>query len=697
MNGHLRLGVDIGGTFTDFALFDESTRALATHKQLTTPADPSACVLEGIDRLLAREGRNVSELRAVIHGTTLITNAVIERKGARTGMLVTEGFRDILDVGMESRYDLFDLRIEFAEPVVPRALRVGIPERLRHDGKAEVPLDEPAVREAVRRLVEVDQIESLAICFLHAYVNPAHEQQALALVQDLYPDLPVCASADIAPVMREFERWSTTTVNAYTQPLAVSYLGRIEQELAARGFDGAFLIMTSSGGALTSSQAQRWPVRLIESGPAAGALMAAFVGEQAGYPDILSFDMGGTTAKGAVVRNAKPLKRYRLEVARAHEFRTGSGLPLRIPVIDMIEIGAGGGSLAAVDERGLLAVGPRSAGADPGPACYARGGQQATLTDANTLLGYLVPDRFLGGDMPLDVDQARNAVESHVAEPLQVDAARAAWGIHEVINEDVARAFRMHGSETGFDYRSCTMVAFGGSGPVHAVRVARNLGIPRVIFPPAAGVMSAVGLLVAPLAVELMRSERTRLDTLSDPGIEAQFAALITQATGFLETAGVAPEDIVVERRMDMRYAGQGYEVEVTLPAMELEGSATERLPALFRARYAEVFSDVTLDQPLEIVNWKVEATAPQPEVGATFGLGFHRPGEATLGTHPVYQPESGSVLDCPIIDRYALAPGSVVEGPALIQERESTCVIGAGETLRIDEALNAVAELRAR
>jgi len=697
MNGRLRLGVDIGGTFTDFALFDESTRMLATHKQLTTPSDPSDCVLEGIDRLLTREGRTVSELRAVIHGTTLITNAVIERKGARTGMLVTEGFRDILDVGMESRYDLFDLRIEFSDPVVPRGLRVGIPERMRHDGEPELALDEHAVREAVRRLVEDDQIESLAICFLHAYVNPAHEQQALSLVRELYPTLPVCSSADIAPVMREFERWSTTTVNAYTQPLAVSYLGRIEQELASRGFEGAFLIMTSSGGALTSAQAQRWPVRLIESGPAAGALMAASVGEQAGYPDILSFDMGGTTAKGAVVRDAKPMKRYRLEVARAHEFRAGSGVPLRIPVIDMIEIGAGGGSLAAVDERGLLAVGPRSAGAAPGPACYGQGGEQATLTDANTLLGYLVPTRFLGGEMPLDVGKASTAIESHVAAPLGVDAARAAWGIHEVINEDVARAFRMHGSETGFDYRNCTMVAFGGSGPVHAVRVARNLGIPRVIFPPAAGVMSAVGLLVAPLAVELMRSERTRLDALSDPGIESRFAPLIEQATGFLEAAGVARGDVVIERRMDMRYAGQGYEVEVTLPPLGDEGSTVALLPARFRARYAEVFSDVTLDQPLEIVNWKVEATAPQPEVGAEFGLGFHRPGEAIIGTHPVYQPESGTVLDCPIIDRYTLGPGAVVEGPALLQERESTCVIGEGETLRIDDALNAVAELRAR
>ncbi|MCH9673718.1 MAG: hydantoinase/oxoprolinase family protein, partial [Gammaproteobacteria bacterium] len=435
MTTHRRLGIDVGGTFTDFALVNDADGTVATYKQLTTPTDPSESVLDGIDRLLAREKVALTDVGVVAHGTTLITNAVIERKGARTGMLVTEGFLDVLDVGMESRYDLFDLRIEFAAPVVPRQLRRGIPERIQHDGAVQIELDEQAIRDAAHALVTEQACTALAICFLHAYVNPAHEQRAAAIVAEMYPDLAISTSSDVVPVMREFERWSTTTVNAYAQPLAQSYLGRIERELMQRGFAGAFLIMTSSGGAVTASEARRWPVRLIESGPAAGALMAAVVGEAAGYPDVLSFDMGGTTAKGAIVRGGRPLKRYRLEVAREHEFKAGSGLPLLIPVIDMIEIGAGGGSLAKVDNRGLLEVGPLSAGADPGPASYGRGGDAPTLTDANAVLGYLVPERFLGGEMPLNRALAEAALTEKIALPLDIDVARAAWGTHEVINE----------------------------------------------------------------------------------------------------------------------------------------------------------------------------------------------------------------------------------------------------------------------
>ena len=691
-----RLGIDVGGTFTDFALVDDATGATHTHKQLTTPADPSLCVLAGIDFLLQRERTAITDVGNIVHGTTLVTNSVIERKGARTGMLTTAGFTDVLDVGMESRYDLFDLRVGYAPPVIPRSRRIGVAERIRHDGSVEHPLGEEEVRAAIRSLVEEQGIEALAVCFLHSYTNPAHEQLAVALAAQMYPNLVVSASADVAPVMREFERWSTTAVNAYTQPLVNRYLGRIEAELERRGFTGRFLIMTSSGGTVTSAEARRLPVRLIESGPAAGALMAAYIGMRAGYADILSFDMGGTTAKGAIVRDGKPLKRYRLEVARAHEFRAGSGLPLRIPVIDMIEIGAGGGSLAAVDPRGLLAVGPNSAGADPGPASYARGGTAPTLTDANAVLGFLVPEHFLGGEMPLDVDRARQALDIGVAQPLGTDLARAAWGTHEVINEAVARAFRMHASELGFDYRNCTMVAFGGSGPVHALRVARKLGIPRVLFPPAAGVMSAVGLLVTPLSFETMRSARVALSALDGERLEAGFSALLEQATAFLVAAGTPSDAIIVRRRLDMRYAGQGYEIEVELP---MEGGADaliEQLPSRFLKRYAEVFAAVSLDQPLEVVNWKVEAVGPRPQVGASYGAGFYEGGESALGHHQVYDPVAAKFEPSPVISRYALEIGSVLTGPALLQERESTCVIGPGERIRVDEAYNLIAELSA-
>ena len=695
MNHDLRLGVDVGGTFTDFALVDDGKGTLATHKHLTTPDDPSRCMIEGIGILLEREGVPLGDVGTIVHGTTLITNAVIERRGARTGMLVTAGFMDVIDVGLESRYDLFDLRIEFAEPLVPRACRAPVEERIRHDGSVEIALAEDAVRQAVSLLVETQQIDALAICFLHAYVNPIHEQRAAAIVREMYPELAVCTSAEVVPVMREFDRWSTTVANAYTQPLAGNYLGRLERELGASGFAGALLIMTSSGGSVTPAQAQTFPVRLIESGPAAGALMSAFVGGEAGFDDILSFDMGGTTAKGAIVRNGTPLKRYQMEVARAHEFRPGSGLPLRIPVIDMIEIGAGGGSLAAVDERNLLAVGPQSAGADPGPACYGNGGDRATLTDANVKLGFLVPDRFLGGQMPLDAGRSLQAIQKSVAKPLDIDVDRAAWGIHEVINEDVAKAFRMHASELGFDYRSCTMVAFGGSGPVHAFRVARKLGIPRVIFPPAAGVMSAIGLLVTPVSFETMRSERVPLAVLDGVGLQRRFDALAEQARGYLRAAGIAPEAVTIHRRLDVRYVGQGYEVEVELPDGVSDADLVSRLPDLFAARYAEVFSDVTLPQPLEIVNWKVEAAGPRPALAMEYGAGLYTAGEIQIGTHSTYQSGSNEHHECPVIDRYALAVGQRIEGPALIQERESTCVIGVGEAVAVDAAFNLVAELR--
>lgn len=690
----LRLGIDVGGTFTDFALIDDSTGVLVTHKQLTSADDPSTAVLSGIDYLLAEHGLSITDVGTIVHGTTLITNAVIERKGATIGLLTTDGFVDVLDVGMESRYNLFDLRIGFADPVVPRRLRRGVAERLDHRGEVQLALDEHAVTSAVRELVEDGAIEALAICFLHSYTNPIHELQAARIASKLYPQLPISTSAEVVPVMREFERWTTTTVNAYTQPLAGRYLARLETELNKRGFGGAFLIMASNGGAVTVAHARKFPVRLIESGPAAGAIMSAFIGEQTGFKDILSFDMGGTTAKGAIIRGAKPLKRYRLEVAREHEFRAGSGLPLQIPAIDMIEIGAGGGSLAAVDERGLLAVGPNSAGANPGPASYGNGGTEPTLTDANTVLGYLVPERFLDGKMPLDMSLATKAIETGVAKPLDIGVARAAWGIHEVINEDVARAFRMHASEIGFDYRDCTMIAFGGSGPVHALRVARKLGIPRVIFPPAAGVMSAVGMLVTPLSFETVRTVRVGLNAIDDAFVTTQLDDLSRIARDFFAAAGVDDHDVTVSHRLDMRYVGQGHEIEVAVPQALSGQSLVDALPELFHQRYREVFSAVTLSQPLEIVNWKVEARGPQPAVSRDYGKGFAQQGEAVLQHYPVYWGDSDAFTDCPVISRYRLKPGETVTGPALLLEAESTCVVGIDEQVYVDPELNLIAEL---
>ena len=686
-----RIGIDIGGTFTDFALFDGSGGRIAVHKRLTTPADPSVAVLEGVAVLLARENVAMDVVESIAHGTTLVTNSVIERRGASTGMLVTAGFRDLLDMGFEQRYDLFDLRLRWPDPLVPRRLRREVGERIASDGDVVRPLDVEGTRAAVRDLVDTAGIEALAICFLHSYANPAHEETAARVVREEFPALHVSRSAEVFGNMREYERWTTATMNAYTQPMFDRYVERLERGLSELGFAGRLHIMTSSGASIVPETARRFPVRALESGPAAGALMSAHHGRQLGIPDSLSFDMGGTTAKGALIRRFAPLKQYDLEVGRVHEFKAGSGLPVKLPVIDMIEIGSGGGSLASVDERGLIRVGPRSAGADPGPACYGKGGTGATLTDANVVLGYLDPGSFLGGEMRLDAGAARAAVERHVAEPAGLDPIRAAWGVHEIANEDVARAFRIHASERGFDYRSSSMVAFGGSGPVHALAIARKLRIPRVVFPIGAGVMSALGLLVSPLGFEVSRSRRVFAADLDADAFERTLAPLIEEASGFLRRAGV-PEPAVV-CRLDMRYQGQGYEIEVTLPGDGRSGGhrqAFARLDGLFREKYAAIFAETFLDEPLEIVSWKVEAAGAESALsyrGLRSGAGGRK-----KRSRQVWFADDRH--ECEVFDRYALEPGATVEGPAVVEEAESTCVLGPGDRATVDERLNLVADL---
>jgi len=690
-----RLGVDIGGTFTDFALFDTRSGSMAVHKQLTTPEDPSIAVIAGTRTLLERHAIDVQNLSAVIHGTTLINNAVIERKGALTGMLTTKGFRDVLDIGMERRYDLFDLRLKFPIPLVPRRLRVEVDERVLYDGKVAQALDLDQARQEVTRLVGEHGIEALAVGLVHSYVNSTHEDAIRAMVEKEFPALYVCTSAEVAPFMREFERWTTTTINAFTQPLADRYLGHIETGLHDLGFRGSFLIMSSSGGTVTAATARRFPVRTLDSGPAAGVLMSAYHGRLLGDQNLLSFDMGGTTAKGSLIREQQPLRTYELEVARVHEAKKGSGLPVKIPIIHMIEIGAGGGGIAEVDERGLIRVGPNSAGADPGPACYGRGGVKPTLTDANLVLGYLDPEFFLGGARPLDRAAAETVITEGIARPLDIELARAAWGIHEIINEDVARAFRVHASERGFDYRSCTMVAFGGSGPLHALRIARKLQAPRVVFPSGAGVMSAFGLLVSPLSFELVRSNRKFVSEFDSASFEREFVPLIEEASQFLIDAGIERTDIKLQRRLDMRYFGQGYDIEVVLPDGPADGSAFDVLPDEFARTYEKVFSMSFIEEPLEIVNWKVEVTGPTPQMGDGYQLDQSAPGgEALKGTRTAFDPSAGSMIEWDVYDRYALKPGDRLTGPALVEETESTCVIGAGDSALVDDRYNLIAEI---
>ena len=680
-----RLGIDIGGTFTDFALFDEVDGGFVIHKQLTTPDDPSRAVLEGAATLLARHKVDLASVVEIVHGTTLVTNAVIERKGARTGMLTTRGFRDILDMGREKRYDVFDLRLVFPDPVVPRRRRAEVDERCHYDGQVEVPLDLDGARTALQELVEGQGIESLAICLLHGYANSSHEQ-ALREMAAAYPELAISISSEVSPEWREYERFTTTCINAFTQPMFDQYLGRLEAGLGKLGFRGRLFVMSSSGGTLTPDTARRLPVRVIESGPAAGAQMSAHHSRALKQPELLAFDMGGTTAKGALIRGGAAIKVYHQEIARAHGFKAGSGLPVQGPVIDMIEIGAGGGSIAEVDVRGTIRVGPNSAGAAPGPACYGQGGDAPTLTDANLVLGYLDPGFFLGGEMSLDSAAAEQVINRRIAEPLEISLARAAWGIHEIIDEDVARAFRIHASERGFDYRDSAMLAFGGSGPVHAMGVARKLGIPRVIFPVAAGVMSALGLLASPLNFEVARTRQVFADELAGADFAATFAALEAEAMAPLIAAGIVPEVMAISRRLDMRYHGQGHEIEVSLPP----NAGIETVPEIFKTHYTALYGAALLDARPVITTWKVEASAAPPELATA------RPTAAGAAA-PKGTRQADFVEDyvpTPVYDRHGLGIGAVIDGPALIEERESTVVIGIGDRVQVDEFGNLVAEL---
>jgi N-methylhydantoinase A len=685
----VRVGVDIGGTFTDFALLDAGGR-LVVHKQLTTPGDPAEAVLTGLPVLLERAGLAAGDVTTLVHGTTLVTNALIERKGARTGMLVTAGFADVLDIAMERRYDMYDLRITYPEPLVPRRLRAEVIERIGPEGRILTPLDEASLRAGLERLV-AEGIESLAICFLNSPVDAAHEEAARRVAQALYPHLPVSTSAEVFPFLREYERWTTTTMNAYTRPLIDRYLGRLEAGLREQGVTAALYVMTSSGGTVPPEVARRHPVRMLESGPAAGVLLAAELGRRLGHGDLLAFDMGGTTAKGALIRRFQPLKRYDMEVARVHEFRAGSGLPAKIPVLDLIEIGAGGGSVARIDERGTIRVGPESAGADPGPVCYGKGGTRPTLTDANLRLGYLSADYFLGGAMALDETAAATALETALATALGVEQPRAAFGVHETVSEDVARAFRNHASERGFDYRRAVMVAFGGSGPAHAARVARKLRVPTVVLPVGAGVLSALGLLVSPLAFELLRSERVAQEDLDETSFAARFAPLVEEAAAHLRPAGLHDDDLRIRRWVDARYRGQGYEIEVELPGAPEEAFA--RFVGLFEAAYERVFARCFPGTAIEIVCWKVEVAGPVPDTG-TWRLDVPDAGEAEKGRRPAWMPEAGAFREVPVLDGYALRPGDTLDGPALVETRETTLVVGERDRARVDELGNVVVEV---
>ncbi|HET9014411.1 MAG TPA: hydantoinase/oxoprolinase family protein [Thermomicrobiaceae bacterium] len=689
------VGVDIGGTFTDLLVFDPGQGAFTVVKTLTTPDDPARAVREGRAEVLARARVAPGRVRQVIHGTTLVTNALIERRGARTALLTTRGFRDAVEIGREHRYDLYDIDLEMPAPLVRRRWRLELDERVLADGTVEQPLDPNQVRAAAAEL-RAGGIEAVAVSLLHSYRSPEHEREVGRILAEAAPELVVSLSSDVVPEIREYERTSTTICNVYARPLVSRYLQRLRDSLGDLGVSGTLLIMLSSGGTCAVDTAQAYPIRLVESGPAAGALAAAHLGRLTGTENLLSFDMGGTTAKACLIDDGQPLVASEFEVGRVWRFKKGSGFPVKVPVIEMIEIGAGGGSIASVDALGLLKVGPRSAGSDPGPVCYGQGGREPTVTDADLVLGYLDPAYFLGGRMTLDGAAAREAIAERAGRPLGLDAVAAAWGIHQVVNENMANAARVHAVERGKDPRRYPLFAFGGAGPVHAYRVAQILHSPRLIVPFGAGVASALGFLVAPLAFDFVRSLHARLDDLDWDAIARLYAEMEAEGQGLLTRAGVPTDQITMVRSADLRYVGQGHEVSVPVPAGPLDPESSAALVGSFERVYRGLYERVAPGNPIEAVNWRVVASGPVPD------LPLARMGDVTAavgggelkGRRPIYLPEERDFVEVPVYDRYALPVGANVDGPAVVEERESTFILGPGGRAVVDRFRNLVVTL---
>jgi N-methylhydantoinase A len=678
-----RIGVDVGGTFTDLVLHDEARHLTHTGKLLTTPDDPSRAVIDGIQRLLAGTGTAMNQVHEIVHGTTLITNTVLERTGAPAGLITTEGFRDILEMGREIRYDVEDLHARPALVIVPRHLRHGVPGRITADGTEHTALDEDAALKAVRDLID-EGIEALAISFLHSYANPAHERRARDLVHDVDPGLPVTLSCEVAPELGEYERTSTACVNAYVQPPVTAYLSRLERELSQIGFVGQLSIMLSSGGLATPEQAMAFPVRLLESGPAAGAIAAAFLASRAGEAKVIAFDMGGTTAKTCLIEDGRPRLKHEFEAGRAEKFKPGSGLPLKLTVIDLIEIGAGGGSIATVDDIGLLKVGPRSAGSVPGPVAYGRGGTQPTVTDAGLLAGFLDAEHFLGGEMTLSLAQVQRAV-GQLGVQLGVDPHAAAAGIGDLVTENMAAATRMHLAEKGRDPRGYTLMAFGGAGPVHAYALASRLKVPRVIVPMGAGVMSAFGLLVAAPRVDEVRGYPTALIHADWRKVASLYDEMEAHARNLLQHP-----DVVISRSADMRYLGQGFEITVPLPDGQLSAAREAEIRDTFHRTYQTVFGRTIGDGTPELTNWRLSASRP----AAPLTMARDADGAAPRRGRRLIHFAGFGEIDANVYDRYALPPGWAGQGPAVFEERETSCAVGPDCAVAVDRQHNLIIDI---
>ena len=688
----VRIGVDIGGTFTDLLMVNDVTGEIFVGKTLTTPHDPSAAVTTQTRQALEHTHTPASAVQTVIHGTTLVTNAIIERKGAETALITTRGYRDTLEIRREHRYEMYDISIEPPKTLVPRWLRLEVDERVLDDGTVLRPLDTTQVEKLAREL-ERKGICAVAVSLLHSYKNPVHEQMIAEVFAAVAPAIHTSFSSEVVPEIKEYERTSTTVCNVYVKRLIEGYLTELQRKLTELGVEGRLYIMLSSGGVATVDTSRRFPVRLLESGPAGGALASAYLGGVAGHPNLLSFDMGGTTAKLCIIEDGRPGTSTHFEVDRKYRFKKGSGLPVKIPVIEMIEIGAGGGSIAHIDGLGLLKIGPESAGAEPGPVCYGRGGTEPTVTDADLVLGYLDPDFFLGGKMKLDVDAARAAIATRIAEPLAMTSTQAAWGIHQIVNENMANAARIHAVEQGKDPRAFPVFAFGGAGPVHAFGVSAILRSPAMIAPLGAGVGSTIGFLTAPLAFDFVRSSIAEVASLEWPSVNDLIGEMEAKGIALLDQAGVPPSAMTIVRSADLRYVGQGHEVKVPIPPGPLGPESAAVILASYDQVYRKLYGRVASSVPVETVSWRVVVSGPSPalDLRKRTGLSGGTAASALKNHRPVFFPQFGDHQSTPVYDRYRLGPGASFEGPAIVEERESTVVVGPGAHASIDDYLNLV------
>ncbi len=683
-----RLAIDIGGTFTDVAL-EKSGGELVTAKTLTTPRAPEEGVINGVREALAKANAAPSDIGVIIHGTTLATNALIEKRGAKTALLTTEGHRDALEMAYENRFEQYDVMIDRPPPLVPRWLRLPVRERLNARGEALIALDEASVSATIAAL-ESEKVESVAIGFLHSYANPDHERRAGEIVSQALPGVSVSLSSEVAPEIREYERQTTTVANAYVRPLMERYLRALEKAFSERGFACPFLLVTSGGGLCTVETAAKFPIRLVESGPAGGAVLAAAIAKRLDLAELLSFDMGGTTAKMCLIDAFEPASARVFEIDRSYRFKKGSGMPVRIPVIELVEIGAGGGSIAHVDALKRIEVGPESAGADPGPASYGKGGVRPTVTDADVVAGRIIPEAFAGGSIALDVNAARSAMERDVGASLGLDADGAAFGVSEMVDENMAAAARAHAVEQGKDIRRRAMIAFGGAAPLHAARLAEKLGLDRIIVPEGAGVGSAIGFLLAPASYEIIRSLPMRLDQLDAGRADALFDELRAEAESVVRAAD--PEARLIETRSAfMRYVGQGYEIPTPIEA-KIDAPV---LRAAFENAYHALYGRIIPGMAIEILSWSLRVSASAPPSAKIDPPSARRMAKATT-VREVFDAGGAQRLSYGVYERSALAPGDWTTGPALIVESQTTTVVTASFDAAIDNARNIILTRRA-